>query len=458
MNRKQFIPWKIMLMLLPTLLAGVFTSCDDEEDSKTAPVVTTGTLTDITTTTAGVSGQIADHGNVEVTATGFVYSSVVSEPTLADDKVELNDTDGDFSATLEGLTSGTTYHVRAYATNNVGTGYGAVVDFTTGNAAPTATNVSISGTVEANMEVTATYTYNDNEGDAEGTTSFQWYVADDGTGTNKTAVDGATANIYTISTDYEDKFIAVGITPIATTGNNTGEEVMSAYFGVGEATTVTFTYNGEEVTYGIITSAKTGRKWLDRNLGASSVPSAVDDFSNYGDLVQWGRLDDGHQVITRTGPNDADATGVNGTTTERSTSDNPGHSQFIISPSTSSTGGEGFDWRTPQNHNLWQGVDRINNPCPSGWHIPTQEEWAAENIASISGGFTKLNITRSGFRVNSTGNISSSTTGGFYWSSTIGNDNDNNPENAIRIRFNSDSYNELSTSRSGGYACRCIND
>jgi uncharacterized protein (TIGR02145 family) len=35
-----------------------------------------------------------------------------------------------------------------------------------------------------------------------------------------------------------------------------------------------------------------------------------------------------------------------------------------------------YDWRVPQNDNLWQGVDGTNNPCPEGWRIPTQTEWA----------------------------------------------------------------------------------
>lgn len=48
-----------------------------------------------------------------------------------------------------------------------------------------------------------------------------------------------------------------------------------------------------------ITSAITHRKWLDRNLGAPSGPSASDDWANYGDLFQRGREVDGHQLIKR---------------------------------------------------------------------------------------------------------------------------------------------------------------
>ena len=101
--------------------------------------------------------------------------------------------------------------------------------------------------------------------------------------------------------------------------------------------TVSFDYNGSSVTYGTVISA--GRCWLDRNLGASRVAESSDDSQAYGDLFQWGRLDDGHQVRT------------SGTTTDLSTSDVPGHGNFIISQDYP------YDWRSPQNNNLWQGIN-----------------------------------------------------------------------------------------------------
>jgi hypothetical protein len=112
--------------------------------------------------------------------------------------------------------------------------------------------------------------------------------------------------------------------------------------------TVTFNYKGNIVTYGTVIS--NNRCWLDRNLGAAQVATSSTDAAAYGDLFQWGRLDDGHQV--RTSP----------TTTTLSNSDVPGHGNFILSPSTG-------DWRSPQNNDLWQGVNGINNPCPDGFRL-----------------------------------------------------------------------------------------
>jgi hypothetical protein len=45
----------------------------------------------------------------------------------------------------------------------------------------------------------------------------------------------------------------------------------------------------------MITSSKTGRVWLDRNLGATQVATKADDSAAYGHYYQWGRNDDGHE-------------------------------------------------------------------------------------------------------------------------------------------------------------------
>jgi hypothetical protein len=49
----------------------------------------------------------------------------------------------------------------------------------------------------------------------------------------------------------------------------------------------------------VVSSSKTGRVWLDRNLGATQVATSFDDSAAYGDLYQWGRAKDGHEDRTR---------------------------------------------------------------------------------------------------------------------------------------------------------------
>jgi hypothetical protein len=441
-----------MLFLILSLgwTGAFFSSCDDDEKSKTVPNITTGTVTDISGTSATVSGEIVDDGNTAgIIASGFVYSSTNTTPTLADSKTEETATDGTYTSELENLTSSTTYHVRAYAINSVGTGFGEVVDFTTSNAAPVASDVSITGTIEANMEVTAAYTYIDAENDVQSGTTFQWYRANDATGAGEAPIAGATLITYTIQNADEGKFIWVAVTPKAATGTITGEEAESTRSGpVGEATTVTFMYNGEEVTYGILNSTVTGRRWMDRNLGAPDAPTSVTDWPNYGDMFQWGRKDDGHQVLIRT--SETEATTVNGTTTSLATTNTPGN-QFIIISSNP------YDWRNPQNANLWQAPDRINNPCPSGWHVPTEAEWLAEDIEDdiAADAYDKLKITLGGGHSGYEDYLDAADEYGGYWSSTV----EEGGIGAVGFLFWAEYTLQLTPEiRAAGFMCRCIKD
>jgi hypothetical protein len=147
----------------------------------------------------------------------------------------------------------------------------------------------------------------------------------------------------------------------------------------------------------------TGKTWMDRNLGASQVASGSTDANSYGDLYQWGRGSDGHQCRNSS------------SITATSSIDQPGHDNFIFSSN--------YDWRIPENLNLWQGLNGINNPCPSGYRIPTLVEWDAERLSWITpntnGAITSpLKLTLSGRRYSS-GSIQEVTYFGRYWSSTV---------------------------------------
>jgi len=428
------------------LICVTIASCSDDEKPKIPPTVTTGSATNVTTTTATVSGTITDNGNATITETGIVFSSNVAAPTTADNKVKLTDLDGNFSADLTGLSSGTKYNVRAYAINDIGTGYGDVINLTTGNSAPTITNLSVTGTVEINKTLTAAYMYVDAENDAEGATTFQWYAATSSTGTGETAIAGATKKTLVVQDAQNGKFIRVSVTPKAVTGTTTGIEVKSSYTGAVGAETVTFTYNGSTVTYGTIVSAASQRKWLDRNLGAKHKAQSATDYEAYGDLFQWGRLADGHQLVNRSDATDAGAEGVNGTTTNLSSIDVPATPAFIIAA------GGSYDWRTTPNNNLWQGVNGTNNPCPTGWRLATKAEWDAEGITTVDDGFSKLGLTYTGYHDVADGTFQLTDVWGSYWSSTVSSDL------SFHIAFFPDSFVIQENNRGNGYACRCIKD
>jgi hypothetical protein len=177
---------------------------------------------------------------------------------------------------------------------------------------------------------------------------------------------------------------------------------------------------------------------MDRNLGASRAATSSTDSLAYGDLYQWGRFSDGHQCRNST------------TTSILSSTDQSGNSSFILL--LNSTGN--YDWRNPQNTNLWQGVNGLNNPCPTGYRIPTEAEWNAE-IASwtsknADGAFASpLKLTMAGSREVT---ITNTGVNGSYWSSTISG------EGARYLYFGNAGSYTLTHNRSYGGSIRCIKE
>jgi hypothetical protein len=94
------------------------------------PSVTTNVISNITSSSADSGGNVTSDGGASVTARGLVYGTS-SNPTLSNSVLIIGSGLGTFSGTIPVLTAGTTYFVRAYATNSVGTGYGNQQTFTT---------------------------------------------------------------------------------------------------------------------------------------------------------------------------------------------------------------------------------------------------------------------------------------------------------------------------------------
>jgi len=97
------------------------------------PAVTTTQISNITATTAVSGGNISSDGGLDVTERGVCWSTTVN-PTIANSKTTDGTGAGTFSSSITGLSPGATYHVRAYAINTAGTGYGSDVSFTTSYA------------------------------------------------------------------------------------------------------------------------------------------------------------------------------------------------------------------------------------------------------------------------------------------------------------------------------------
>ncbi len=257
----------------------------------------------------------------------------------------------------------------------------------------------------------------------------------DPNGTDYTYISDATGSIFTLSSILSSSL------------------KYSYNSATGFCPPVTFMYNGSSVTYGSVVSP-TGKCWMDRNLGATQIATSSTDSAAYGDLFQWGRLADGHQLINRT-----TSTPINGSTSTLATTDIPGNSLFITS------GAPPYDWRSPQgtgcssNSCLWQGVTGINNPCPSGWRIPTWTEWATEmSIWDTSPDYrTKaynsvLKLTAAGCRSRSVASLVSIGSDGYYWSSTVGG------PSAADLNFNASDAGQNGDFRAYGFSVRCLRD
>ena len=119
------------LLNFPILMVGVFfmfaSSCNKNVE---VPVLTTISVTEITDVTAISGGNITSDGGASITARGVCWSTN-ENPTISDDKTTDGTGTGEFISNMTGLSPNTTYYVRAYATNNEGTGYGSVISFTT---------------------------------------------------------------------------------------------------------------------------------------------------------------------------------------------------------------------------------------------------------------------------------------------------------------------------------------
>ena len=188
-----------------------------------------------------------------------------------------------------------------------------------------------------------------------------------------------------------------------------------------------------------VLNPKTGRTWMDRNLGAQRKAMNSDDDFAYGDLYQWGRGSDGHQCRTSS------------ITSNLCDSDQPSHGKFITSTTSPS------DWRLPQNDDLWQGVNAMNNPCPEGFRVPTASEWNDERQSwssnNAAGAFdSPLKLPMAGHRSFSNALMNNVGSGGSYWSGTV------DGANAQRLSFNNNGAFINSIRRADGYSLRCIKE
>ncbi|MCR8561074.1 fibrobacter succinogenes major paralogous domain-containing protein [Mucilaginibacter sp. BJC16-A38] len=193
-----------------------------------------------------------------------------------------------------------------------------------------------------------------------------------------------------------------------TTANNTVKTTLTNTdpgLTVGDTGKVTFIYQKKKVTYTTV-RAKDGNIWLQQSLGSKRVAIDLHDEDSFGDLFQWGRWDDGHQLYypanTRRDedkdwhPIDLDKTGVN-----------PFYWGVVSRW-----------WRDEKSTDQWTAAtpaevtaDNGCDPCKAmgeGWHLPSAAELQniinLEYITDANGGWnSSLRLSLSGSRDGTNG-------------------------------------------------------
>ena len=302
--------------------------------------------------------------------------------------------------TLSGLSSTTPYYAKSFIVNKAGTSYGAVVSFTTLAVVPTLATTTAASAI-AGTTATSGGNVSADGGSAVTARGIVW-----GTATNPTialttkTTDGTGTGVFTSSL--------------------TGLTAATLYYVRSYATNAIGTSYGAEISFttldvvSTVTSPYTGKVWMDRNLGATQVATGVNDVASYGDLYQWGRAKDGGQL--RTAPQVATKLTDISSRSTNSISAQPWTSQANWN---SQTGGV-WDVK-PWNSNTDGGV---NNPCPTGFRVPSDSEWTAELNGMTGAGLptTTTGVFNSFLKIPQAGVIEGSgfsgtviTTKSVYW-------------------------------------------
>lgn len=224
---------------------------------------------------------------------------------------------------------------------------------------------------------------------------------------------------------------------------------------VGNTGCVTFNYRGQPTTYATVRGAD-GKIWLQQNLGSTKTAASLTDSDAYGDLFQWGRWDDGHQLrnsnLMASAPLPNNPAGLSG-----------GNASFYSAGYNSSSnfwsGGIPSDsWNAVNfsSANTTNGAD----PCKSiglNWRLPTIDEidavMAAENITEYNSALaSNLKLIPAGTKDYS--GIFSPGTRLYLWSSS------SSPYTGSGQHWYISQYSSLSNSagRDSGMSVRCIKD
>ena len=234
--------------------------------------ITTNDVTEITETTAVCGGEVTDDGGATVTARGVCWSTS-QNPTITGSHTTDGSGTGSYTSNITGLNAGTTYYVRAYATNSEGTSYGSQKSFTTTQhyEPPTVTTNNVTGITETTAVCGGNVTA---DGGAMVTArGVCWSTSQNPTITGSHTTDGSGTGSYTSNITGLNTGTTYYVRAYATNSGGTS-------YGSRKSFTTNGQINGHEyVDLGL----PSGVKWATCNVGANSS-------SEYGKYYAWGEI------------------------------------------------------------------------------------------------------------------------------------------------------------------------
>jgi uncharacterized protein (TIGR02145 family) len=284
------------------------------------PIVLTGEITDTTATSAVCEGNVTDSNGSDVTAKGLCWNKTGS-PTISDYKTDEGEGLGEFSSNLDNLEINTTYYVRAYATNKIGTAYGIEFSFTTKDGLPELTTNEI--TDIDSTSATSGGNITDNGGFSVTGRGVCWSTSENPSiNDNHTSDGNGTGSFISEITGLTEGTLYY-VRAYATNGAGTayGDEI-SFYAGFNG----TFKDERDNQTYEWVRIGD--QIWMGENLNYDQ-NSYGNDWcydNNSSNCDTYGRLYDWYAVMQGENSSNSNPSGV-------------------------------------------QGV------CPNGWHVPSDEEW-----------------------------------------------------------------------------------
>ena len=397
------------------------------------PTLTTTAVSAITRTTATSGGNITSDGGSPVTARGVCWSTTAN-PTTANSFTTNGTGIGSFTSNLTGLTPNTTYYVRAYATNSVGTAYGNQVSFTTSPI------VVATLTTNAVTSITATSAVSggnitDNGGGTITARGVCW----------STSANPTTADSYTSNGTGTGSF----------TSNITGLTTHTTYYVRAYATNEAGTAYGNQVSFTTVLADVEGNVYTTVTIGAKVWMVENLKTTKYNDNTAIPLVTVAADWIALT---------------------TPGYCWYNNDINNKTPYGALYNWYTVNTGKL----------CPAGWHVPSHDEfkllettlgmtqeqaddygwrgtdegtklknttgWNEGQNGTNTSGFSAL---PGGFRYVVDGSFFNMGTLGYWWTST-----DNTATDALYRRLDGDKTQVYAQGvlKTAGKSIRCVKD